>query len=340
MASTRAFRKVGVLGLGLMGTGIAQVTAAAGITVVGFDASAAQAAKAMDSIKRSLAALAAKAVKKGAMEPAAADAHVASSLSRLSTSGDRGALGDCDLVIEAAPEDWAFKARLYRELRAQLRGDAALASNTSGLLIGDLAREFGDPTRVIGMHYFNPVPLMALCEVVALPSTAPAITSAAVALVRAQGKTPVLCTDTPGFVVNRLLVPFLAQAVAMHDRGVASTADIDAAMKLGTGHPMGPLQLADYVGLDTTLSSAWAPLPPPHPPSPHPLQSLPYPPLPPCTPPRSPSQLARRVPQRGRVFHPRGPGAARGRGQAGPQERGGLLQVGGRQGARARVKNA
>ena len=106
------------------------------------------------------------------------------------------------------------------------------------------------------MHYFNPVPLMALCEVISLPSTAPALTAAAVALVRAQGKTPVLCTDTPGFVVNRLLVPFLAQAVAMHDRGVASTQDIDAAMKLGTGHPMGPLQLVDYVGLDTTLFSA------------------------------------------------------------------------------------
>ena len=253
MASTRAFRKVGVLGLGLMGTGIAQVTAAAGITVVGFDASAAQAAKAAESIKRSLTALAAKAVKKGAMEPAAADAHVASSLSRLSTSGDRGALGDCDLVIEAAPEDWAFKAKLYRELRAQLRGDAALASNTSGLLIGDLAREFGDPTRVIGMHYFNPVPLMALCEVVSTPQTLRVHVDAATALVKAQGKTAVQCKDSAGFVVNRLLVPFLAQAIRLHSEGVASTADIDTAMRLGCGHPMGPLHLADYVGLDTTL---------------------------------------------------------------------------------------
>lgn len=146
----RVFRKVGVLGLGLMGSGIAQVTAAAGVAVVGFDSSASQASKASASIAKSLSQLAAKAVKKGAMDQAAADAHVASSLSRLSTSSDRGALADCDLVIEAAPEDWEFKARLYRELRTQLRGDAALASNTSGLLIADLAREFGDPSRVLG----------------------------------------------------------------------------------------------------------------------------------------------------------------------------------------------
>ena len=206
--------------------------------MVGFDSSAAQAAKAVSAITRSLQALAAKAVKKGATTQAAADAHVAASLARLSTSADRGALGDCDLVIEAAPEDWDFKSKLYRELKGQLRADAALASNTSGLLIGDLAREFGDPSRVLGMHYFNPVPLMALCEVISLPSTAADITAAAVELVKAQGKTAVLCTDTPGFVVNRLLVPFLAQAVALHDRGVASTADIDAAMKLGCGHPV------------------------------------------------------------------------------------------------------
>ena len=116
-----------------------------------------------------------------------------------------------------------------------MRPDAVLASNTSGLLIADLAREFGDAGRVIGLHYFNPVPLM----VATLPTTLPDITATAFALVRAQGKTPVLCTDSPGFIVNRLLVPFIAQAVALHDRGVASVADIDAAMKLGTGHPMG-----------------------------------------------------------------------------------------------------
>lgn len=252
--AARAYSTIGVVGLGLMGSGIAQVTAAnAKLRVIGVETTPALATRARDGIAKMLQSQAAKAVAKGAAAGAAA-ADVEAALARLEFTSDRGALRGADLIIEAAPEDAAFKAKLYGELRAHVRADAVLASNTSGLLIGDLARVFGDPARVVGMHYFNPVPLMGLCEVVFLPETPAATRDAVVALVKAQGKTPCVAADTPGFIVNRLLVPFIAQAIALAERRVASVADIDAAMKLGCGHPMGPLQLADYVGHDTTLA--------------------------------------------------------------------------------------
>ena len=245
---------VGVFGLGLMGAGIAQVTAStAALRVIGVETTPERAASAFEGIAKQLKSAAAKAVAKGTTTAGASAAAVDASLARLTFTSDRGALSAADVVIEAAPEDAAFKAKLYAELRGVLRADALVTSNTSGLLIGDLAKHFGDDTRVVGLHYFNPVPLMALCEVVVLPTTRAGAREALVALVKAQGKTPILVADTPGFVVNRLLVPFLAQAVALAERKVATVADIDAAMRLGCGHPMGPLQLADYVGLDTTL---------------------------------------------------------------------------------------
>ena len=247
-------RRVGVLGMGLMGNGIAQITCAvASLPVVAYDVSPDAVARGRAAISKSLAALASKQVAKGALDRAGADAYLARAEANLTTSTDLGALGACDIVIEAAPEAWELKRKLYSGLAGRLAPTAVLASNTSGLLIADLAREFGAPERVLGLHYFNPVPLMALCEVIATPQTAPWAIEAATALVRAQGKTAVQAKDSPGFVVNRLLVPFLAQAIRLHSEGVASTGDIDAAMKLGCGHPMGPLQLADYVGLDTTL---------------------------------------------------------------------------------------
>jgi 3-hydroxyacyl-CoA dehydrogenase len=250
----RSFKKIGVLGMGLMGNGIAQITAAvANLPVVAYDVSPDAAAKGRAAISKSLRALTAKQVAKGALDAAGAEAYLARAEGNLTTATDLGALRDCDIVIEAAPESWELKRKLYSGLAAHLAPAAVLASNTSGLLIEDLAREFGHPERVVGLHFFNPVPIMALCEVISTPHTAPAVTEAVTALVRAQGKTPVQCKDSPGFVVNRLLVPFLAQAIRLHSEGVASTADIDAAMRLGCGHPMGPLQLADYVGLDTTL---------------------------------------------------------------------------------------
>lgn len=249
-----ALRRVGVLGMGLMGNGIAQITAAvANLPVVAYDVSPDAAAKGRAAISKSLRALAAKQVAKGALDAAGAEAYLARAEGNLTTATDLGALRACDIVIEAAPESWELKRKLYSGLAAHLAPAAVLASNTSGLLIEDLAREFGHPERVVGLHFFNPVPLMQLVEIVSTPRTAPAVTEAVTALVRAQGKTPVQCKDSPGFVVNRLLVPFLAQAIRLHSEGVASTADIDAAMRLGCGHPMGPLHLADYVGLDTTL---------------------------------------------------------------------------------------
>jgi 3-hydroxyacyl-CoA dehydrogenase len=252
--AAREFKTVGVLGLGLMGSGIAQVTAqTAALRVIGVESTPELARAAFDGISKSLRAAAAKAVAKGLTTETAAAADIASTLSRLTFVADRGALADADLVIEAAPEDAAFKAKLYGDLRGIVSPTCVVASNTSGLLISDLAKSFRDESRVIGLHYFNPVPIMGLCEVIVPAAASVGIREAAVSLVKSQGKTPVLAADTPGFVVNRLLVPFLAQAIALVERKVATVADVDAAMKLGCGHPMGPLTLADYVGLDTTL---------------------------------------------------------------------------------------
>jgi 3-hydroxyacyl-CoA dehydrogenase len=249
-----SIRRVGVLGLGLMGNGIVQITAAvAGLPVVAVDVSEAALVKGKATILKSLALLSSKAVAKGSMDKEAAEKYVSRAESNITTTTDRAALRTCDLVIEAAPEEWALKKKLYAELRGHVSPAAILASNTSGLLIADLAREFDAPERVLGLHYFNPVPLMQLCEVVSTPLTLQVHVDAVTQLVKAQGKTPVLVKDSPGFVVNRLLVPFLAQAIKLWGDGIASTADIDTAMKLGCGHPMGPLHLADYVGLDTTL---------------------------------------------------------------------------------------
>ena len=254
-----SIRRVGVLGLGLMGSGIAQITAAvAGLPVVAVEASQEAIKKGRAAISKSLAAVAARAVAKGAMDAAGGEAYVGRAEANITATTDRAALAQCDIVIEAAPEDWAFKAKLYRDLRAHIAPSAILASNTSGLLIADLAREFGAPERVLGLHYFNPVPIMQLCEVVSTPQTLRAHVDAATALVKLQGKTPVGCKDSAGFIVNRLLVPFLAQAIRLHEEGVASTADIDVAMKLGCGHPMGPLELADYVGLVSLCARAGA----------------------------------------------------------------------------------
>lgn len=230
--AARKVQSVAVLGLGLMGGGIAQVTAQAGLRVVGIEVSSAAAAKALSGITSSLRAAEKRAVAKGTIDAAAAALATEATLSRLTVTSDRGALKEVDLVVEAAPEDAAFKNRLYASLRSEVREDAIVATNTSGLLVSDLARAFGGDgmARVIGLHYFNPVPAMALCEVITLPSTSADVREAAIALVRAQKKTPVLAADTPGFIVNRLLVPFIAQAISLAGARVASVADIDAAM--------------------------------------------------------------------------------------------------------------
>ena len=240
-----AIRKVGVIGCGLMGSGIAQVSAQAGFPTVVREVSANALEKGMDSIRRFLQG----GVEKGKL--AAADAERA--LSNLSGTTDLGALSGCDLVIEAATENLALKRELFSSLDGLCAPSAILASNTSSLSITEMAAFTKRPGRVIGLHFFNPVPLMKLVEVVRTIGTDAAVLAEANAWVAALGKTSVNCGDSTGFVVNRLLIPYILDAVRVFEQGLASRDDIDNAMKLGCGYPMGPLLLGDYVGLDTTF---------------------------------------------------------------------------------------
>jgi len=246
--------RVGVIGCGLMGHGIAQVAAVGGFQVQVYESDAAALDAGVQRIESSLAKLADKAVEKGKKTREEADGEALAATQRVSTTLTIGALADCDLVIEAIVEDLEVKNTLFAELGKVTRKDTILASNTSSFPIGEMAAASGRPERTIGLHFFNPVQLMRLVEVVRTDSTDDAVFAAAIAFGRACGKHPVSCRDTPGFVVNRLLVPYMTQAIQMLDRGDASMDDIDAAMQFGCGHPMGPITLSDYVGLDTTLS--------------------------------------------------------------------------------------
>lgn len=241
-------QKVGVVGCGLMGHGIAQVAAQGGCTVVVYETEQ----KALDSglarIEKSLAKLAEKAKEKGASFDAAGVR------ARISGSLDKQALKDCDLVVEAIVENLEIKKALFAELGKLCKAETVFASNTSSFPIAAMAEASGRPARFVGLHFFNPVQLMKLVEVVRTDKTDAAVFEAARAFGVACGKTAISCKDTPGFVVNRLLVPYMSQALLMLERGDASAEDIDTAMKLGTGYPMGPIELTDYVGLDTTLS--------------------------------------------------------------------------------------
>lgn len=207
----------------------------------------------MGMIASSLNTVADRAVKKGKATQEAADAETSAVLGRISTATDRGALADCDLVIEAIVENLDVKKELYTDLGRIVKPSGILATNTSSLNVGDMIEASGRGDKLVGLHYFNPVQIMQLVEVVRTDVTSTETFDAAMAFAQAQGKTAVACTDTPGFIVNRLLVPYMAQAIALFDRGVGSKADIDKAMQLGCGYPMGPLTLADYVGLDTCL---------------------------------------------------------------------------------------
>lgn len=239
-----AIRKVGVVGCGLMGSGIAQVSAQAGFPTVVREVSANALEKGLGSIRRFLQG----GVDKGKL--AAADMERA--LANLSGTTDLHALADCDLVIEAASENLGLKRELFGSLDALCAPSAILASNTSSLSITEIATFTKRPSRVLGLHFFNPVPLMKLVEVVKTVRTEPAVVSEAQAWVTALGKTAVHCGDSTGFVVNRLLVPYMLDAVRVFEQGLASRDAIDQGMQLGCGHPMGPLMLTDYVGLDTT----------------------------------------------------------------------------------------
>jgi 3-hydroxyacyl-CoA dehydrogenase len=250
--STLSFEKVGVVGLGLMGHGIAQVTAQAAAAslspsakVIAYEAQD----KFLDSgrarIEKSLATL----VKKGKMSSDDATAVT----DRITYTTDITLLADTDLIVEAVIENMDLKRDLYTKLGDLCQPSTVFASNTSSLSITAMSQFSGRLDRFIGIHFFNPVQLMKLVEVIRTEQTDPAVVQRTIQWVKDIGKVPVSCGDTPGFIVNRLLVPALMQAMLLAEKGHATVADIDTSMQLGAGHPMGPLHLADYIGLDTCL---------------------------------------------------------------------------------------
>jgi 3-hydroxybutyryl-CoA dehydrogenase len=238
-------KTIGVVGAGLMGSGIAQVSACAGYDTILRDVDQRFLDKARAGIEKSTAKL----VEKGALT---AEMRTAA-LDRLRTTTELEDLAGASLIIEAITEDAAAKTALFRELDGLTGKDTIFASNTSSLSIADLGAGSGRPDRFVGLHFFNPVPLMPLVEVVRAVTTSDATYAAALDVAKALGKQAVEAKDVPGFVVNLLLVPFLLDAARARERGVASTMDIDRGMMLGCGHPMGPLTLLDFVGIDTVV---------------------------------------------------------------------------------------
>ena len=235
--------KVGVVGCGLMGSGIAEVVAKAEFAVVVCEMNEQFAEAGRNRIDKSLS----RAVDKGKLESADRDVV----LGRLSFSTDLAALANCDLVIEAIVEDIEAKNELFSTLDGLCGPEAIFASNTSSLTITDMAAATSRPGRVVGLHFFNPVPGMKLVEVVRTIATRDDVFDAAFSFARNLGKQPIAAKDNSGFVVNLLLVPYMLDAIRHLDRGVASVEDIDRAMTLGLGYPMGPFTLSDFVGIDT-----------------------------------------------------------------------------------------
>ena len=241
-----AINKLGVIGAGLMGNGIAHVAALSGIPVVLMDVQ-------QPALDRALATMAKnmeRQVSKGSVSGADRDA----ALARIVTATDNSAFADCDMVIEAATENEEIKKKIFAALCPVLKPDALLASNTSSIPITRLAAATDRPGRFIGMHFFNPVPMMKLVEIIRGLATEDATYQAVEALAKRMGKAPVMAQDWPGFVVNRILCPMINEAIQALMEGVGDVAAIDAGMKLGANHPMGPLELADFVGLDTLYS--------------------------------------------------------------------------------------
>ncbi|HVW42055.1 MAG TPA: 3-hydroxyacyl-CoA dehydrogenase NAD-binding domain-containing protein [Amycolatopsis sp.] len=235
-------KTLAVVGLGTMGAGIAQTAIPLGFDVIGVerDEAAAEAGRAR------IAAGLAKFVQKGKHTQEEADA----ALARLRTTTDRSAISGADFVIDAAFEDVDLKRELFRDFESYASPTAVLASNTSTIPLVIMAAETSAPERVVGLHFFNPVPLMALVEVIQHPATNEATLQAAVDLAKALGKSPVVIKDNPGFIGNLLVVPFLLDGIRAFERGVASMEDIDSVIKLGFNHPMGPFALSDLIGLD------------------------------------------------------------------------------------------
>jgi 3-hydroxybutyryl-CoA dehydrogenase len=241
-------KTVGVVGCGLMGSGIAQVCAEAGYKVRVREVDDAALAKGLGKIEGFL--------KKGVDKGKVTAERMQEVLGRLTGTTRLEDLSDCDLVIEVVVESLSAKREVFQALDAACAPHAIFASNTSSLSITEMAATTKRADRFVGLHFFNPVPLMKLVEVVRSPLTSPDAFEKAAAFAASLGKTPVRASDKTGFVVNRLLVPYLLDAIRALEEGVGSVADIDEGMRLGCGHPMGPLALLDFVGLDTTYSIA------------------------------------------------------------------------------------
>lgn len=235
-----------VVGAGQMGGGIAQVAAQSGIEVLLHDVSPAFAEKGLKTIEKNLS----RSVEKGRLTEADKNA----ALTRIKLTNELDSAADVDAVIEAATENVAIKKELFANLDRIMRPEAVLASNTSSISITELGGYTTHPERVIGLHFFNPVPVMGLVEVTRGLATSDATAAAATELATRVGKTPVPVNDSPGFVVNRILIPMINEAVFLVMEGVATPDAVDNCMKLGANHPMGPLALADLIGLDTCLA--------------------------------------------------------------------------------------
>ena len=242
----REIRSLGVIGAGQMGHGIAQVAALSGLDVIVTDIHQSALDRGIAGIERSLGKMVQK--ERVSAEDAAA------AIARVSTALALDAVSGCDLVVEAATENEALKVKIFEALDAACKPEAILASNTSSISITRIAAVTGRPDKVIGMHFMNPVPIMTLVELIRGLATSEETYEATRALSEKMGKTPVQARDYPGFLVNRVLMPYINEAVFALMEGIASVEDIDAAMKLGTNVPMGPLTLADFIGLDTCLA--------------------------------------------------------------------------------------
>ncbi len=236
---------IGVIGCGLMGSGITEVAARSGFAVIVSEANENFLQAGLARIDKSLA----RAVKKGKLS----EDDMAAIKARITGVVGLDAFADVDIAIEAVSENSDLKRSIFKKLDEVTRPDVILASNTSSISIAALAAVTNRPDKVVGMHFFNPVPVMALLELVRGILTSDETMATARAVGEKMGKAPVVAKDSPGFIVNRLLIPFLLDAVRMYESGLATKEDIDAGVKMGLNHPMGPLTLADFVGLDTTL---------------------------------------------------------------------------------------
>ncbi len=249
-AAPTEIRRVGVVGLGTMGAGIAQVCAQAGVETVGVEVSAELGERARARVAHYLG----RGVEKGRMTAEDRDA----ALARLETATDRAAVSDCDLVVEAIVEDLGEKQALFRELDGLVRPDAVLATNTSALAVTEIAQATERPDRVVGMHFFNPAPVLRLVEVVRTELVSDDAYETAFAFAARIGKEPIRCRDTPGFVVNRILIPLLNDCVRVLDEAGVTPEDLDRAMRFGANWPIGPCALIDLIGVDIHVHASEA----------------------------------------------------------------------------------